>query len=89
MPKSDWIQNAELIPEYSSYKVDASGRVVIPQHMKNKFKISNGDFVEYYTAFIEGKWFICVRKDEERTRIEKAKEAARAAAEAEAAESAK
>ena len=37
MPQSDWIKGAQLIPEYASYKVDGSGRVIIPAHLRNKF----------------------------------------------------
>jgi AbrB family looped-hinge helix DNA binding protein len=63
MPQSEWITGAQLIPEYASYKVDGSGRVIIPSHLRNKFGISPGDKMEYYTAFIDNSWFLCVRLD--------------------------
>ena len=66
MPKSNWVQGAELIPEYSSYKVDGSGRIIIPVHLRNKFQIDVGDKVEYYTAFIDGRWFLCACKVEDK-----------------------
>lgn len=74
MPQRDWINGAQLIPENMSYKVDGSGRVIIPAHLRNKFKIALGDSVEYFTAFIDDSWFLCVRLDEnikkERTKKE-------------------
>lgn len=63
MPQSDWIKNVQLIPENQNYKVDSSGRVIIPAHLRNKFKIEIGDQMEYYTAFVDNSWFLCVRLD--------------------------
>ena len=63
MPQSEWIKGAQLIPEYASYKVDGSGRVIIPAHLRNKFGIDTGDMMEYYTAFIDNSWFLCVILD--------------------------
>lgn len=62
MPKSSWIQGAELIPENKPYTVDTSGRIVIPSHLRAKFNISIGDNMDYYTTFIDNKWFMCVTK---------------------------
>ncbi len=31
------IQDVELVPEHGSYKVDGSGRIIIPAYMRNKF----------------------------------------------------
>lgn len=62
MPMSDWINNAQLIPEGRPYKVDSSSRIVVPSHLKAKFGIENGDNMDYYTTFVDGKWFICVTK---------------------------
>jgi len=60
-----WIQNVELIPEYNSYKVDGSARVIIPSHLKRKLNLDIGDHADYYTAYINGKWFLCLCKSEE------------------------
>lgn len=60
--KNTWIQNAEMIPENRPYKVDSSGRVIIPSHLRAKFDINVGDSMDYYTAFVDNKWFICVTK---------------------------
>lgn len=65
MPQRDWIQGAELIPENQTYKVDGSGRVIIPNHLRMKFNIKQGDRMEYFTSFIDGSWFLCVRLSEE------------------------
>lgn len=67
------ITNVDLVPEHNSYKIDGSGRIIIPAHMRSKFKVDNGDFMEYFTAYVDGDWFLCCRKDEERSRIEKEK----------------
>lgn len=64
MSQNEWIKGAQLIPEYASYKVDGSGRVIIPAYLRNKFGIDTGDMMEYYTAFIDNSWFLCVRLDE-------------------------
>lgn len=62
MPMSNWINNAQLIPEGRPYKVDSSSRIVVPSHLKAKFGIENGDNMDYYTTFVDGRWFICVTK---------------------------
>lgn len=79
------IEGVELVPERGNYKVDASGRIIIPAYMRAKFEVEKGDIMEYYTAYVDGKWFLCATKNEEASRIERAKEAAKAAAKAAAA----
>lgn len=61
------IENVDLVPEHNSYKIDASGRIIIPAHMRNKFTVEPGDFMEYFTAYVDGDWFLCCRKDEKRS----------------------
>lgn len=63
--RHNWIGDVELIPENGLYKVDNSGRIVIPSYMRKKFNIKNGDQMEYYTAFADNSWFLCVRLDPE------------------------
>ena len=74
MPMSDWIENATLIPEGEGYKVDASGHIIIPSYMRNKFKIDIGDTVDFYTTFAGGKWFLCVTASPDRPSIHKEQE---------------
>lgn len=74
MPQSGWINDVQLIPENMNYKVDGSGRIIIPAHLRNKFQIEIGDRVEYFTAFIDNSWFLCVRLDKEATEAEKEKQ---------------
>ena len=62
MPQSSWIKEAILIPEGKPYKVDSSGRIIVPAHLRTKFDINIGDEMDYYTAFEDGRWFICVTK---------------------------
>lgn len=56
------INGVELVPERSNYKVDASGRIIIPAYMRAKFKIEVGDYMEYYTAYVDDEWFLCCKK---------------------------
>lgn len=62
-PQSEWIEGVRLIPENQTYKVDASGRIIIPAHLRSKFKVEPGDMMEYYTSFVDNSWFLCVRLD--------------------------
>ena len=55
-----------LTPENMTFKVDASGRVIIPKYLRAKFQINPGDAVEYFTAIdLEGREYVCIRKNEE------------------------
>ena len=63
MQQNGWIETGILIPENATYKVDGSGRVVIPSHLRNKFKIESGDQVDYYTTFADNSWFLCIKLD--------------------------
>lgn len=62
MPMSKWINGAQLIPEGRPYKVDSAGRIVVPSHLRDKFDVAIGDDMDYYTTFIDGRWFMCVTK---------------------------
>ena len=56
------INDVELIPEQSVYKVDASGRIILPSYMRKKFGVDVGDYMDYYTAYVDGEWFLCAKK---------------------------
>lgn len=75
MAKLMHINGVELVPERSNYKVDASGRIIIPAYMRTKFNIDVGDYMDYYTAYVDGDWFLCAKKHiltpEEKERIER------------------
>lgn len=62
MPMTGWIKDAMLIPEGRPYKVDSSSRIIVPAHLRAKFGVNLGDEMDYYTTFVDGKWFICVTK---------------------------
>lgn len=62
MPQTSWIKDALLIPEGRPYKVDSAGRIVVPSHLRDKFDIAIGDDMDYYTTFIDDRWFMCVTK---------------------------
>ena len=84
MPTSNWIENVTLIPEGQDYKIDTSGRVVIPTYIRNKFDVDIADSMDFYTAFADNKWFICMTPSPNRPSLKRKLEAA--AAEAESAE---
>ena len=71
MPQNEWIKGALLIPENNTYKVDGSGRIVIPAYLRSKFRIEAGDQIEYFTSFIDDSWCLWVRLDA-KTQIERA-----------------
>lgn len=62
MPQNKWIENAQMIPEGKTYKVDSASRIAIPAHLRAKFGVQNGDEMDYYTTFVDGKWFMCVTR---------------------------
>lgn len=70
------ITDVELVPEHGTYKVDGSGRIIIPAYMRNKFNIENSDVMDYFTAYVDGRWFMCCAKNDELSAIEQAKKAA-------------
>lgn len=70
MPMSGWIKDAMLIPEGKPYKVDGSSRIIVPAHLRAKFGVELGDQMDYYTTFVDGKWFICVTKHIEEVKNE-------------------
>jgi bifunctional DNA-binding transcriptional regulator/antitoxin component of YhaV-PrlF toxin-antitoxin module len=63
MPQNEWIVGANLVPENKTYRVDSSGRVIIPSHLRSKFRIEVGDEMEYYTTFADNSWFLCIKLD--------------------------
>lgn len=63
MNPPDWLTGT-LIPENKDYKVDGSTRVVIPANLAAKMCVYPGDQMSYYTAYIDGKWFLCMTKSE-------------------------
>ena len=69
------INAVELVPERTIYKVDASGRIIIPSYLRTKFEVEIGDFMDYYTAYVDGTWFLCAKKHiltpEEQERLDK------------------
>ena len=58
------INDVELVPKQSVYKVDASGRIILPSYMRKKFGVDAGDYMDYYTAYVDGEWFLCAKRHE-------------------------
>ena len=63
MPKSSWIQGAELVPENKPYKVDAAGRVVIPVAVRDELHLKQGSKVNIKAVVINGKKYILIEKE--------------------------
>ena len=41
-------------------KIDGTGRIILPKNLRNKYRLLEGDNVNYYTVTIEGKDYICI-----------------------------
>lgn len=52
----------ELIDEKVCFRVDASGRVVIPASLRKKYEIAQGDKMRCYTIEVDGKTYIAFAK---------------------------
>lgn len=85
MSQAGWIKDAMLIPEGKPYKVDTSSRIIVPAHLRAKFGIELGEELDYYTTFVDGRWFICVTKQLPKP-VEEIAESEASASETEAAE---
>ena len=49
-------------PERKAYRVDGSGRVIIPAHLKGKFDVETGDYMDLFSANVDGKWYLIATK---------------------------
>jgi bifunctional DNA-binding transcriptional regulator/antitoxin component of YhaV-PrlF toxin-antitoxin module len=46
-------------------KIDGTGRIILPKNLRNKYRLLEGDNVDYYTVTIEGKDYICIAAADE------------------------
>lgn len=51
--------------EPKSLKVDKSYRVVIPSFIREKMELTQNSFVNYYTSYHNGKWYVVVEKNDD------------------------
>lgn len=49
-----------LVSEEITRRVDSTGRVSIPKHLRKKYKCNEGDEVEFFTMEIDGRKYICI-----------------------------
>ena len=45
-------------------KIDGTGRIILPKNLRNKYRLLEGDNVDYYTVNIDGKDYICIAATE-------------------------
>ena len=46
-------------------KIDGTGRIILPKNLRNKYRLLEGDTVDYYTVNIDGKDYICIAATEQ------------------------
>ena len=49
-----------LVSEEITRRVDSTGRVSIPKHLRKKYKCNEGDEVEFFTMEIDGRKYVCI-----------------------------
>ena len=49
-----------MVSEAISRRIDNTGRISIPKHLRKKYGCTEGVEVEFYTAEVDGKKFICI-----------------------------
>ena len=49
-----------MVYEGITRKIDGTGRIILPKHLRNKYRLVEGTEVDYYTCTIDGKDYICV-----------------------------
>lgn len=50
-------------------KIDGTGRIILPKNLRNKYRLLEGDNVDYYTVNIDGKDYICIAATEQATEV--------------------
>lgn len=56
------LNDATVMSEGTKYKIDPAGRAIIPAHLRKKFGIGPGDFLDYYTAYVDNEWVLILHK---------------------------
>ena len=46
-------------------KIDGTGRIILPKNLRNKYRLLEGDSVDYFTTTIDGKDYICIAASEQ------------------------
>ena len=57
----------KLIFEGITRKIDGTGRIILPKNLRNKYRLLEGDNVDYYTVNIDGKDYICIAATEDKS----------------------
>ena len=54
----------KMISEGITRKIDGTGRIVLPKNLRNKYRLLEGDNVDYFTCTIDGKDYVCIAASE-------------------------
>lgn len=46
-------------------KIDGTGRIILPKNLRNKYRLLEGDSVDYFTYHKDGKDYICIAATEQ------------------------
>lgn len=49
-----------MVSEAISRRIDNTGRISIPKHLRKKYGCTEGVEVEFYTTEVDGRKFICI-----------------------------
>ena len=52
-------------------KIDGTGRIILPKNLRNKYRLLEGDSVDYFTYHKDGKDYICIAATESTSDNEK------------------
>lgn len=49
-----------MVFEGLTRKIDGTGRIVLPKNLRNKYRLLEGDSINYFTCNVDGKDYICI-----------------------------
>ena len=47
-------------------KIDGTGRIILPKNLRNKYRLLEGDSVDYFTLQKDGKDYICIAASDDK-----------------------